>query len=258
MSGQVLWVKEGAVARVSLTRPARMNAMTRDMWRQLSDVFGSINQDATLKLVVVSGAQGHFCAGGDISEYPAFRFDQASLRDFHEKDVWGGLRAALSCPVPVIAVIQGNCMGAGLEIASCCDIRLASETARFGAPIAKLGFPMAPRELQLVASRLGASIATDLLLGAQIYEAPRLLASGYLHASVPESALVESVERRIGQMLTLSPQAARLNKRGIQALMEPNVESMCIWVEKAYDYASSAEHREGVTAFLEKRLPSFD
>jgi enoyl-CoA hydratase/carnithine racemase len=180
------------------------------------------------------------------------------LRAFHEEDVWGGLSAVLACPVPVIAMIQGNCMGAGLEIASCCDIRLAAESARFGAPIAKLGFPMAPRELQLVASRLGTSVATDLLLGAQVYEASRLVATGYLHASVPDGELTERVEQRVSQMLRLSPQAARLNKRGIQALLEPDPETMRTWVERAYDYASSAEHREGVSAFLEKRLPSFD
>ncbi|MEY2994360.1 MAG: hypothetical protein RL357_1295 [Pseudomonadota bacterium] len=258
MSGKIRLERSGAVARVVLTRPARMNAMTREMWSQLAQVFDGLREDTALRLVVVSGEGGHFCAGGDIFEYPAFRFDSIQLRAFHEEDVWGGLSAVLACPVPVIAMIQGNCMGAGLEIASCCDIRLAAESARFWAPIAKLGFPMAPRELQLVASRLGTSVATDLLLGAQVYEASRLVATGYLHASVPDGELTERVEQRVSQMLRLSPQAARLNKRGIQALLEPDPETMRTWVERAYDYASSAEHREGVSAFLEKRLPSFD
>jgi enoyl-CoA hydratase len=69
-----------------------------------------------------------------------------ALRAFHEDDVWGGLQAMLDCDVPIVAQIEGNCMGAGVEIASCCDIRIAGATAKFGAPIAKLGFPMAPRE----------------------------------------------------------------------------------------------------------------
>ena len=257
MSGQVGLVRQGAVARVTLSRPERFNAMTRDMWRQLASVFGQLKADPDVRLVVVAGAAGHFCAGGDISEYPAFRFDPESLRAFHEEDVWGGLQAVLDCPVPVVAMIEGNCMGAGLEIASCCDIRLASETAKFGAPIAKLGFPMAPRELQLVASRLGASLASDVLLGAQVYEAHRLVASGYLHAAVPDAELLVLVEQRVDQMLKLSSLAARLNKQGIQALLAPDSDAMRDWVARAYDYADHPEHREGVAAFLAKRPPSF-
>jgi enoyl-CoA hydratase len=96
-----------------------------------------------------AGARGGrriFCAGGDISEYAVVPLRRASLREFHENEVWGALQAMLDCDVPMVAQIEGACMGAGLEIASCCDMRIAGDTAKFGAPIAKLGFPMAPRE----------------------------------------------------------------------------------------------------------------
>jgi enoyl-CoA hydratase/carnithine racemase len=95
------------------------------MWRALRAVFQQIQLDGTIACVVVRG-EGHFCAGGDISEYAGFRFEESSLRDFHENDVWGGLQAMLDCDVPIVAQIAGNCMGAGVEIASCCDIRMAT------------------------------------------------------------------------------------------------------------------------------------
>ena len=94
--------------RVLLHNPDRLNAMSRAMWRELKSVFEQINADASARCVLVEGAGTAFCAGGDISEYPAFRFDEAALRDFHETEVWGALAAMLACDVPLIAQIEGS------------------------------------------------------------------------------------------------------------------------------------------------------
>ena len=154
VTGRVHLALHGQVAQVTLSHPGKFNAMSRAMWRELKTVFVELQGRSDVRCVIVAGEGGHFCAGGDIAEYPDFRFDEAALRDFHEGEVWGGLSALLACDLPVIAQIEGNCMGAGMEIASCCDIRVAGASARFGAPIARLGFPMAPREAQLVAGAL--------------------------------------------------------------------------------------------------------
>jgi enoyl-CoA hydratase/carnithine racemase len=171
MSARVELDCHHAVARVTLRYPQRFNAMSRAMWRELRVVFERIAQDANLRCVVVTGAGSHFCAGGDISEYPEFRFEPSRLRAFHEEDVWGALQAMLDCDLPVLAKIRGNCMGAGLEIASCCDIRLAAQSARFGAPIARLGFPMAPREAALVLREAGSTVTRQILLEAAVLDA---------------------------------------------------------------------------------------
>jgi enoyl-CoA hydratase len=168
------------VVQVTLRHTGRLNAMSRAMWRQLRSVFESIQRNTDVRCVLIEGADGAFCAGGDISEYPAFRFDAAALRDFHENDVWGGLQAMLDCDVPIVAHITGACMGAGVEIASCCDIRIAGSSARFGAPIARLGFPMAPREAQLVAGAVGDVTARQMLLEAATFSAAEMLARGFL------------------------------------------------------------------------------
>ncbi len=257
MSGSVTCQRSAGLARVTIANSDKYNAMTRAMWRQLRVVFEEIQQDATLLCVVVRGPD-HFCAGGDISEYAGFRFQQTSLRDFHENDVWGGLQAMLNCDVPLLAQIEGNCMGAGVEIASCCDVRIASHNARFGAPIAKLGFPMAPREAALVLRAVGERTAREMLLTAAVLNADSMLQRGFLNQVVAEPELDSAVATCVARVLSLAPQAARMNKQALRALAPLDISASAAGlIAQAYDYADSAEHREGVGAFVEKRPPRF-
>lgn len=257
MTKSVVLEITGPLAVVELSHAAKFNAMSRGMWRQLRAVFHQIQQDLSLRCVVIRG-KGHFCAGGDISEYAGFRFQEHSLRAFHEEDVWGGLQAMLDCDVPIIAHIQGNCMGAGVEIASCCDIRIAGDTARFGAPIARLGFPMAPREAELVMRAVGELTAREMLLSAAVLDAAEMHQRGFLNQVVAVAELEATVGACVERMLPLAPQAARLNKQAFRVLALVNTaQAATELVASAYRYADSAEHREGVQAFNEKRKPRF-
>lgn len=290
MSARIEFEQQQGVARITIHHPKRFNAMSRNMWRELKSVFEAIGHDSALRCVLISGRGVHFCAGGDISEYADFRFDEASLREFHEVDVWGGLQAMLACDVPIVAKIRGNCMGAGVEIACCCDIRLAAQSAKFGAPIARLGFPMAPREAALVMSELGAMTARQMLLTAAVLDAPDLATRGFLTAVVADDDLAAHAQVTVQRILALAPQAARLNKQTFRALNHalalmdkaqkainsdsfpvvdggfqevPSVNAaghgptLAELIEQAYTYADSAEHREGIAAFLHKRPPVF-
>ncbi len=256
------------VWRLTLTHTGKFNAMSRSMWAELKAVFTAVQQDASARCVLLQGDRGHFCAGGDIAEYPSFRFDEAQLRHFHEQEVWGGLQAMLDCDVPIVARIEGNCMGAGMEIASCCDLRLATDTARFGAPIARLGFPMAPREAALVGQVAGATVARAMLLAAEVFDAAAMLGHGFLTRVHTPHGLDDACRDVAVRIASLAPQAARLNKQTLRALNRPlaHVEYAraapeLIANEQAgvnpYAYADSAEHREGITAFLAKRPPVF-
>ena len=232
--------------------------MSRAMWRQLREVFEALQSDRQVRCVLLYGEGGHFCAGGDISEYAGFRFSEDSLRDFHEREVWGGLKALLDCDAPVIAQIEGNCLGAGLEIASCCDLRIASDLARFGAPIAKLGFPMAPREAAVVIRAVGELTAREMLLSAAVLDAAEMKQRGFLNQVVTARELTESVAGCIDRIVQLAPAAARLNKKSFRALARPILaEAATELIASCYNYAASAEHLEGVTAFVEKRKPVF-
>jgi enoyl-CoA hydratase/carnithine racemase len=126
--------------------------------------------------------------------------------------------------------------------------------ARFGAPIAKLGFPMAPREAALVGAALGDMTAREMLLLAQVLDAPTLVQRGFLNACDDTPDLDARCAAVVQGVLVLSPQAARLNKQTLRALnagVRPEA-----WAQ-AYAYADSPEHREGIAAFVDKRAPQF-
>jgi enoyl-CoA hydratase/carnithine racemase len=254
MTGHVDLALDGSIARVTLSHPGKLNAMSRAMWVELGAIFQRVHSMGEVRCVVVAGDGGDFCAGGDISEYPHFRFDEKALAHFHENEVWGGLRSMLECDVPIVAAIGGACIGGGLEIASCCDIRIAGESAKFGAPIAKLGFPMAPREAAIVATAIGDATARELLLEASTLAATEMKARGFLQRVVPDADVIAAAQDSAQKIASFSPQAARLNKQSLRAL---NIAASGLDVNGAYSYADSHEHREGVTAFLEKRKPSF-
>lgn len=276
MSGEVKVLPRDAagIVRVQLCHVGRRNAMSLAMWRTLRAAFVALHNDAGARCVLIEGGgpgegdagQVAFCAGGDISEYPGFRFDAARLRDFHENAVWGGLSAMLACDLPIVAAISGACMGAGVEIAACADLRLAAASARFGAPIARLGFPMAPREAALVATAVGALTARQMLLEAATFSAAEMAARGFVGTVVEDAQLPAAALASAGRIAALAPQAARRNKQMLRALLAgPLAAAQALAQqgqsgqpgEDVYAYADGAEHREGIAAFLEKRSPAF-
>ncbi len=272
MSAKIKFQQSGGLAQITISYPKRFNAMSRAMWRDLRSIFESIQCMPDVRCVLVFGQGAHFCSGGDISEYGSFRFQEASLREFHENDVWGGLSAMLDCEVPIVAQISGNCMGAGVEIASCCDIRLAAETAQFGAPIARLGFPMAPREAALIVREVGLVTARQMLLQAAVLSAAQMQSRGFLTQVVADTDLQVQSQAVVKKILTLAPLAARQNKRTLRMLnsfqaldykapstteIEAIGGAVQVFSESAYAYANSTEHQEGICAFLEKREPRF-
>lgn len=273
-AGTISVTQEGPVACVTLDHAGKFNAMSRGMWIALRTTFLNLQQDSSVRCVVVRGQGGHFCAGGDIAQYPDFRFDAAALRHFHEVEVWGALQAMLDCDVPIVAQIEGNCMGAGVEIASCCDLRLASASARFGAPIARLGFPMAPREAALVAQAVGTTTARAMLLAAEVFDANHMQTCGFLTRTLASEELGGQALAMAQRIAALAPQAARLNKQTLRAFYASNQALAPVGFAQAatesianssptppvpdpYAYADSAEHQEGIAAFLDKRQPRF-
>ena len=149
-------------------------------------------------------------------------------------------------------------MGAGLEIACCCDMRLAAQSAKFGAPIAKLGFPMAPREAALVRRVAGELTAREMLLAASVLDSAAMMQRGFLNAVLADEALGAQAQVLSARISSLAPQAARLNKQSFRALAHSTHGLPATdLIASAYRYADSDEHREGVGAFVAKRPPRF-
>ena len=249
---------DAAVARVTLANPGKHNAIDVAMWRELRALFERVQAlpaaDAP-RALVVCGADGQFASGGDIAEFADFRFDEARLHDFHEHVVAPALQAMLDCDVPLVAQIDGACIGGGLEIAACCDIRIAGAGSRFGAPIAKLGFPMAPGELLMLARVVPAPVLREMLLEARLFDAARAQALGIVHGVVADGEVAAYALTRARQIAALAPQAARANKRTLRQIAAggPSAGER----RAHFGYADSAEHREGIAAFLDKRPPQF-
>jgi enoyl-CoA hydratase/carnithine racemase len=242
---------EDHMSTVVLNSPDKLNAMSRAMWRDLKAVFLEIQANSKTRCVLLRGAGANFCAGGDIAEYPYFRFDEAKLRRYHEEEVWGALAAMLACDVPIVAQIRGVCMGAGVEIASACDVRVAADDCKFGAPIARLGFPMAAREAALVGEAVGEMTARAMLLAAEVFPASHMAAQGFLTQTLKPADLEHACLALAQRIAGLAPQAARLNKQTLRALKHG------VELKDPYGYATSAEHAEGIDAFIAKRKPIF-
>jgi enoyl-CoA hydratase len=258
MSGHVLLLPADAagVARVVIRNPGKLNALSVAMWHELRAIFDGLNAAADApRVLLLCGEGGHFAAGGDIEEFPSFRFDEDRLREFHEAGVAPALRAMLDCDIPIVAQIDGACVGGGLEIAACCDLRICGRGSRFGIPIARLGFPLAPSEALIVGRVLGLPLLRELLLEARLLGADEALARGIVNRVVDDDAVAAEAHASAERIATLSPQAQRINKRTLRQLAEGGPSHA--QRHEHFGYADSAEHREGLAAFVEKRAARF-
>jgi enoyl-CoA hydratase len=245
------------VAVLTLSNPGKLNAVSVAMWQQLRVAFdGLAEREPQLRAVIVRGEGGTFVSGGDIEEFPAFRFDEARLRHFHEDIVAPALAAMYQCDVPLVAQIERACVGGGLEIACQCDLRIAGEGSRFGAPIARLGFPMAPDELAGVVRVVGWATAAEVLLEARLLDAASAWQRGLVQRVVPDDQVAAEAEATAARIATGAPLAARLNKRTLR-LIAPQVSFTEAQRIALAAYASGPDHREGISAFIEKRKPTF-
>jgi enoyl-CoA hydratase len=259
MSGHVRFDAADAsgIARLTLSNPGKLNALSVAMWRELRMQVAKLNANPHgVRAVIVCGEGGQFASGGDIEEFPQFRFDATTLARFHEEDVRPALQALLDCDLPLVAQIDGACIGGGLEVAACCDIRIAGSSARFGVPIARLGFPLAPAELEIVAAVVGPTVLRELLIEARVLDAQEAFARGLITRVVADADVAAEARTAAERIAELSPQALRLNKRALRQFTQVAHSSHA---ERAphYAYAASDEHREGLAAFNEKRKPRF-
>lgn len=257
-AGTVTTELQGSIAVVTLSHPGKRNALTVPMWQELTRTFIGFSADDRVRCVVVRGADGHFAAGADITEFPRERADAGSIQHFHEQIIAPALNAIGGCPVPVVAAIEGVCVGGGLEIACECDLRIAAVSAQFGAPIRQLGFPMAPRELRGVIAVAGRSVALELLLEGRTLNAATAATKGLVTRVVDDGALAGEAMRSAAEIAAGPALVARINKQTVRRLTPSPEEFSAAELRAFYaTWADSPDHREGVTAFLEKRRPKF-
>jgi enoyl-CoA hydratase/carnithine racemase len=257
MSGVIRVDRTGHVATVLLDSPDKLNALSESMWQQLAAAFGELAASADLRAIAIRGAAGNFAAGADVAEFEQIRFDRQNGQRYHLETIGHALSAIESCPLPVVAAIEGVCVGGGLEIATVCDLRLASENARLGAPVGLLGFPLALPELAPLLRLVGQATAAELLLEGRIMSGAEAAARGLVTRAVAPAKLETELKECLERITAGSPRAARENKLNIRRLQANGLRYDAGELERSFAFMESADYHEGVRAFLAKRPPRF-
>ncbi len=255
MDSDILCQRDGDIATVTLFNPDKLNALNALMWRRLGEIMSELAADASLRCLILRGEGAVFAAGGDLEELRSARANADLALAYHEA-VGETLAAIESCPHPTVAAILGPCIGAGLEIACACDLRIAGEGAKFGAPIMKLGFSMYPGELAGFLKLAGPAVVKEILLEGRLLSAAEAYAKGLLTRVVADDAVAREAQATAARIAAGAPLVARWHKQWIARLLEGRPLSVD---EKRASFAflDTQDYAEGLAAFLEKRPPQF-
>jgi enoyl-CoA hydratase len=250
----VLIEQTDTLATVRLNRPDKRNALTLGMWRDLAQAFKQLEQEDALRCIVVRGAGGNFAAGADLSEFPALRAT-ADQAEAYGKQMIAALTAIGACRHPTIAAIEGLCVGGGLEIALMCDLRLGAADSRFGIPIQKVGVAMPYPELAILTQMLGRPTTLALLLEGQLHDAAWAERHGLLTRIATD--LEADLGTTTGRILGGSSVAHRHHKHYTRRALDVLGELDDADIQRSYAAVETADYREGIAAFLDRRTPKF-
>lgn len=256
MSDLILVERHGFIATVVLNRPAKLNALTKPMWRELGDTIDALSGDDGIRCIVLRGAgEKSFSPGNDISEFETERADKAQAIEYG-KVMHRTLRALAQCRHPLIAQIHGICVGGGMEIAAMCDIRLCGESSRFGAPIKNLGLVMAYQEMAPLVRLAGPDVALEILLEGRIFGAGEAKAKGLVTRVLPDAQVAAETLASAQRIADGAPLVARWHKKFARRLADPrpitDAEN-----EECFDCFDTEDFRSGYAAFLAKQAPVF-
>ena len=251
----VLVTRTHDIATVALSHPGKLNAIDTAMWRRLRAVFEDLTRDTSLRCVIVQGCEGNFAAGADIEEFSSVRATMEQGIAYHEELIAPALQAITECLHPTVAAIEGVCIGGGLEIACACDIRIAQHGSRFGIPINRLGFPLAPGELQHFLALVGKAAALEILLEGRVFDAAEAKDKGLIQRIAED--VHDEASRTAERIAQGAPLAARMNKKLVQRLAPPIDPLTNEELREAFACLASQDYREGVQSFLDKRPPVF-
>ena len=256
MDDHILSTRDGTVATVTLNRPDKLNALTKPMWQRLGELMRELSADDTLRCIVLRGAGGKaFAPGNDIAEFETERSNFAQGKAYGAV-LHGALGAIADCPHPTIALIEGICVGGGLEIAALCDLRICGESSRFGVPVNKLGLVMAHAELAALVRLAGRAVALEMLLEGRVFDAREALDKRLVNRVVPDAQVEAEAYATAQRIAAGAPLVARWHKQFLREIEsgQPLTETQRDAGFRCYD---TEDFQIGYRAFLDKQKPDF-
>ena len=256
MSQQLQVHRDGGIVTVVLNRPRKLNALTKAMWRKLGEIMVTLSADDDVRCIVIRGAGTRsFSPGNDIKEFEKERSDVATAR------VYGTIMARTidalhSCRHPMVAMINGICVGGGLEVAAHCDIRVCGESSRFGIPVNKLGLVMSLAELRGLLALVGHATALEILLEGRVFGAEEARTKGLVNRVVADGQVEAEAYASARLIAAGAPLVARWHKQFARRLADPTPLTEAE-IDEGFACFGTKDFQLGLAAFLNKRKPKF-
>lgn len=252
----LLFVNQDGIGIITLNRPKALNALNGQLMLEISHLADEIAKDETVKVVIITGSGDKaFVAGADITEMQPMSAIEGRN--------WGKLGQATfakieNLPQPVIAAVNGFALGGGCELAMACDIRVASERAKFGQPEVSLGITPGFAGTQRLARLVGRGIAKELLFTGDMIDAAEAYRIGLANRVVPAEQLMDTAKELAQKIMSRAPVAVQLCKAAVNEGMDMDQDSAVAYEAEVFGLCfATADQTEGMSAFVEKRKASF-
>ncbi len=259
MTDKMLSRKEGGVGYVIFNNPERHNAVSLEMWEKTRAILDDFRDDAAIRVVVLTGAGGKaFVSGADISKFGNERATEEGIAKYNNatEQAFSGVH---DFPKPTIAMIRGYCIGGGMALATCCDMRIATPGSKFGIPAAKLGLGYDAKGVRRLMSVVGPSFAKEIFFTARQFDAEEARMMGFVNRVVPDGELETYVKSYADAIASNAPLTIGAVKSAVAELLkdetERDMKSVAAAVKRCFE---SKDYIEGRTAFMEKRKPAFN
>ena len=249
---------EGAIGWITFNNPARRNAMSQDMWEAIPLALDVMEANPTVRVIVLNGAGDKaFVAGADISQFNELRSSPETVARYDAISDEANRRIAVS-PKPTIAMIHGFCIGGGVGLAVCCDMRIASESAKFGVPATRLGLGYGPSGVKRLMELVGPSHTKEIFYTARHFTAQESKEMGLVNRIASDADLESYVRTTCTTIAENAPMTMRAIKRTVAELLTLSPNANLAEADRLVaECFASEDYIEGRTAFMEKRKPVF-
>ena len=249
------------IVTVILNRPDKLNALNKAMWHRLADVMNELNDDQSIRCVILRGAGDKAMGpGADISEFESERSDSIKAAEYGAL-MHRSMASIRECQHPVVALIKGLCVGGALELALMCDLRICGKSSKFGIPINRLGLVMSHPEIEALVGLVGRSIALEILFEARIFDSEEAKIKGLVNKVVPDNEVEAEVNETALRISEGAPLVNRWHKKFVDRILNGVKETKPLnesELSEGFACFDTHDFKMGYQAFLKKQKPKFE